>query len=229
MTGRRMRQLAGGAVLIALLSACSSGQEKNQTTAVFSGLLDLVTGSGKSGGGTPPSAAQIDKAIGASEDPLALATRVDNGAWSFLIQIEENGDYRTFASPARQTVVFRHGVVTSTRGLGGDLASSDLDGVLPLIRGRQSGQARRIMRFLDGENATRSFDFTCNIKAAEGTETVTSGEIEVAVTSVTESCRSVQGWQIDNVYKVDAEGEVVASSQWLGPTNGDFSIRLLKR
>lgn len=229
-TSRIFGRAAPAAALALGLAGCSSDSVGgNQTATVLREIVSTVTGAGKDegDGGGAPREQQIAQAVAAAEDPLALATRVDNGAWSFLIEIERNGPYHTYASPNRQTVIFRDGVVTGTRGLGGDLMSSDIGESLALIHARRAGTATRVMRFLDGENHTYAFTFSCDIAVGD-TRELTSGAISTQVRQVTETCRDGER-EISNIYMVASDGMVLASSQWLGPTTGDFSIRQLKR
>lgn len=214
MSGQRRLTLLGAATLGALtLVGCGSGTDSaDRTTAlrqVAQGVLTRQTDAPPEGIGP----AQIKAAVEGTEDPLIYARFSATGNSVIMIGIAENGAYSTYATGARQTITLRDGFLTGTRGLGGDLMSSEIDAVKALISARRAGSATRTMRFLNAEDVTYEVVLDCRITPGE-TRHVAVGATATNATEVTESCTGRRGRAFTNSYMIDAQGRAVTSTQW---------------
>lgn len=167
------------------------------------------------------------QALAETSGPLELITREDNDGWSLMLRIEENNGYETFGSSDRRTVTMRNGILTASRGLGGDLMSSDISEVAPLIARRSAGQATRLMRFIGDEDQTAVIRFSCRISVG-GAVPVKSGAVDSTARQVTETC-TTSAREITNVYLVDGRGRSIGSKQWMGPSIGYILTQTLRR
>lgn len=222
------RVLRAVTVLIALGALIGCGNRTDQgvflKTARSGGLK-------KAGQGSAPTqdqlAVAIKGALAGTDLPVALAVVEGRNATALLTRIETNGAYQTWGTPDRRTITTRGGVVTATRGLGNDIMSSSISDSLALISARKPGSATRVMRYLDGGNATVQLVATCQY-AVGGTQRVTAGELtNVATTKVTETCAAGER-TFTNTYLVDRKGMLVQSRQWLSPQSEHILFQRLR-
>lgn len=219
-----IRTIAITALAALALSGCGNDAGNNDMKSVLVGIKERGLKVGGNGTQATPDTAGM---VAGTSGPLRLVAFEKDGAVAGVQQIETNGAYRTFATADRRTVTFKHGVVTATRGLGNDLMSANVDGVLPLIRGRKAGSATRIMRYLNGENATDVMQFNCTVTpGASGM--VANGQVRARVQTVTEQCQS-DGQSFTASYQVTGKGEIVASRQWMSIGRGMADIKVLRR
>lgn len=170
--------------------------------------------------------AVVTDALSNTTGPLALYALEDRKAVAVLRPIARNGDYQTWASygsSARLSATTLNGVLVSTRGLGNDLMSSRVEPLLEVVSRREDGVATIQQRYLDGENQIVNLKSDCKI---------TRGETETLGGSVSGVRMTAECWQADrsvvNSYLVDANGTVVQSRHWAGPTMGYSSIQRLR-
>lgn len=218
----RLIRLGASAALIVGLAACGSetGGKLNlgETIKLLRPQQKVET----------PGVTDADVASAlATPGPVEYVARPDQKGWSFLLELDRNGDYVTYGNANRQTFTMKRGIVTATRGLSGDLMSSDVDQVLALISARKPGTAPRVMRFLDGENQTVSVTLTCTVTPG-GSRQVASGTLKTRATQVSETC-TAGSRRFTNTYLVDATGRSVGSQQWLGATTGPLVFQTLRR
>ncbi|MFP4237807.1 YjbF family lipoprotein [Rhodosalinus sp.] len=228
MSGGRKLAVLGAAALVALtLGGCGSGTESADRAKAFQRVLQGVIE--QRTGGPPPTVGpeQISAAVRETDQPLLYARFSVTGNSAIMIGIEDNGPYTTFATGARQTITLRDGFLTATRGMGGDLMSVDIDAVRALISARRAGQATRIMRFLNAEDATYEVVLDCRVTPGE-TRRVEVGAIATTATEVTESCTGRRGRQFTNTYMIDPDGRAVVSSQWGSDLLAQVDLRVLR-
>ncbi|WP_319824470.1 YjbF family lipoprotein [Thalassovita sp.] len=202
------------APLLALaLAGCGNDADKGSALAIAKGLFPA-----KASAGVPQ---KIDRqaALARTSGPLVVVSAGAQANEALLLRIEENGPYETFATANRQTVTFRQGMVTSTRGLGDDLMSSNPDQALALITARKPGASTRQMQYLDGANNRINVQFNCDLAIA--------GQSRQMV-SMTETCTS-ESRDFVNEYHVDSGGHIVNSRQWISPMIGSYNIVVLRR
>ncbi len=186
---------------------------------------ELIAAFGKKSTETPN--VDVAAALKVTPKPLSLVVREQDKTTAFILEAERNGPYRTFITPTRQTLTLRQGVVTATRGLGNDLMSSNVEDTLRLLRTRQAGQTRRVMRYLTGDEQTIAFSFDCNMALGDS-QNISVGEVSAQIRIMTEECAG-DGLKFTNTYMVDHTGEVLSSRQWINPTMGSAGIQVLRR
>lgn len=170
----------------------------------------------------------IPQVLANTTAPLSLIVQKDlNNASVLVLQIEQNGPYRTYSTAGKQTVTFRQGLVTSTRGLGNDMMSSSVSESLALIRTRKPGKSKRTLRYLDGANNTIAFEFDCEVFVT-GAEQIKQGVVSENTTELTETCVS-DTRKFTNTYLVDSNGMILSSRQWVAPLQGYYDIKVLRR
>lgn len=144
--------------------------------------------------------------------PIVLVENEKAGASAAMIQAGINGATATYMTQDRNSIALKGGVLTATRGLGFDLMASDVEQPIAALRARgRSGQAVRIMHFLDGENKEIIRSFVCDYTAAD------------ADGMVRETCVSPQV-QFVNQFWLGQGGKIRLSRQWAGPQNGYLII-----
>lgn len=220
MQGIRALALLGSA---ALLAAC--GNAGNDTGRVLRQLPQALTA-----GDPEPlrvSPAQVAEVLSKTSGPLNLIQLETIDAQFMMLQIERNSPYQTFASSNRQVINFRDGMITSTRGLGGDMMSTEEDALLSQVRSRSDGVANYTLRFLTPEDRTQTLNYTCYVNRA-GTAPVTGGQINAQGVVMTASCRT-ETEDFTNTFVVDGGGFILSTRQWAGETLGYISAQALRR
>ncbi|WP_238366345.1 YjbF family lipoprotein [Mesobacterium pallidum] len=206
--------------LAAALAACGNDDSARQSTAVLRNVAGLITGGGGAAAPAAPTGEQVAQTLANTDQPVALVNLEASQLTALLIRIEQNGRYDTYGSSDRRTVTFKDGMITASRGLGGDLMSASLDGSLALVSARRAGSAVRQMRFLDGEDQIFAYEFTCTV-TDNGTQPMPgSGK---PTRKMTESCGGDLR-SFENSYYLDGAGDIVASRQWMGPVLGYVNV-----
>lgn len=147
---------------------------------------------------TPELRAQIGRPTLIAELPRLKVAAV-------VIEVARNGGYTSWQAEDGVGLSTKAGMLTSTRGIGFDLMSADIDGPLAVITGRAQGHASRIHRFLDGEDQEVIRSFVCAY-ARDGSHVI-------------ETCDAT-GFTIENQYWLDLHNEIWRSQQWVGERNG---------
>jgi hypothetical protein len=174
---------------------------------------------------------QMAKALASTQQAVYLLDLERLQAQVLMQAIERNGPYQTFGNSARQVVVLREGMITSTRGLGGgDLMSSEEDSLLGRIRSRSAGTVSYDQRFLTPEDVTVVKRYTCSVVPG-GPTPVLSGLVQTTGYSVTATCIAVDGISPDftNTYALSGDGYILTSKQWAGSTIGYVKTLALRR
>ena len=217
----------------ALLSACSYDSAPDVEKGVRPiSLVQARLSRNDEEAPAKPNAAQLAQTALNSKIPgtLLLATTVQTGDTTVLAEWAKNGDYTTFATPTRQSVTLRHGIVTATRGLGYDLMSAELGQTTHLIKARKSGAAGRIHTYLTVEGVERVIGLNCTISRGndQNLPKPTGGAVKVTV--MQETCGSTSGAiTSQSIYLVDGHGAIQASNQWVGPEYGNLNLQVLRR
>ncbi|MBE9635926.1 YjbF family lipoprotein [Salipiger mangrovisoli] len=211
--------------LIATLAAC--GNDDRRDPLLESAYESLFGGFGAEEQ-TPITDQQVGQALAATDRPVIRFTVLDREAEALAVEIERNGAHRTYATADRQAIVLRNGLITATRGLGGDLMSVEEDRLLGLLRGRSAGQATYVQRYLTPEDVTEALSFTCTVTPGQSSD-IAQGVIRTSVTVMQAACSDGQGTAFTDSYLVDGSGEIVTSKQWLGETTGYATMQQLRR
>lgn len=101
------------------------------------------------------------------------------------------------------SLTLKNGLIAGTRGLGDDLMDADPTEVWATIQAG-GGRARRVHRYLDGENQTVLRAFICEISGTA---------------PVTETCYG-EDTTFTNTYTLGPDGQIITSKQWIGPERG---------
>lgn len=207
-----------------LLAACSGGEKVGSDTGtlVRNTLSSKLTGQ-QSAGPTRVTAEQASQAAAQATQPLVLIDfpRIESNA--LIAKIGANGPVDTYATASRQTVSLQNGLARGSRGLGGDLMSVSFGALPSLIANRRAGTIAREMRFLNGEDITVRYRFTCEVQV-DGPSASGKG-----TTAMIETCRENDTWFIfNNKYHVDGRGRIVRSQQWFGNRLGMAKLQQLR-
>lgn len=159
--------------------------------------------------------------------PVIFATRDGAPLPALMGMIGENGKMRTYASPKQESLILRADLIVASRGLGEDMISADVGEVSPLIHGRKTGTAARVIRIFDGQGVERPIPLSCAIAPARQGETYSFAGSTWHGTVMAEHCTG-QGFDITNSYFVTASGEIPTSRQWLSPKLSYFTIQTLR-
>ncbi len=224
----RTRSAAAWAFAALALAGCSNDPNRIDYRSVVSGVAAQFGGTlpfdGKTAGAQQAQSLAAPSVILAQTEAPVILVQPQNGAGPFyIVGIRDNGPWRTYATGARQTLVLRQGVVTATRGLGGDLMASEIDPMLELLRANRAGKARRVMQVLDGEDVTRQIVLDCTLSVGTQVRTTTG----IAGRAMTEDCAS-DDLSFRNSYVVDRAGNALQSEQWLPTSQGRLTLTVLR-
>ena len=215
---------------VALLAGCSSQSGKQNVFTVGKAVFDQM-GSGKQAAPDPKEVARVAQhALDNSDGPLGIYRLEKRNAVSVIRPIARNGAYRTWASygsSERRSVSSRNGVLTATRGLGNDLMSSSLGGLLDLVARREAGVTDIEQRYLDGENQIVTIRSRCTVARGGQEDFATATGQSIPVTRMTARCQQ-DSRSLENSYLVTEAGEIVQSRHWAGPTMGYSVIQRLR-
>lgn len=233
--GRPLRRtgLAAAVALALALAGCGTDTSKTEGTTIALGVVKGVTAklSQKKAAGVraAPDPEKLAASAKASfKGPLILAQIEKAGFLTALGETGRNGAVRTFATPSEQTLVFRSGLLTATRGLGNDLMSAETGAVAALILRRQPGTAARTYRYLDGEGIERPLPMLCTVTTGPAKSFDFAGN-HYDTRQMDEACRATtDSLTIGNSYWVTADGTVALSRQWIGPALGHVTVQLVR-
>lgn len=211
-----LRLLAAGLMLV----GCSSSQEVMGARVAAEGLLAALNPA-PAAPFPEPTRAQLD----ADGRPLLRAFLPDRNANALLFQIASNGPVQTWATVDAKTLSLRDGVLTQTRGLGGDLMSSRIPSAAAIRSGR--GQVSRMHSYLGPNDRTVRLDFTCSL-SDRGAERVEIAGLGFATRRVAESCMGPEG-AFENLFWIEPDGTIRQSVQWVGPDVGNVALFDLRR
>lgn len=223
------------AVLALAVSGCGSDNSRTENTdfarQTAQGVISLLPLPRKEAStpSAPPLSAEAlaVSALESNKGPLLFAVVESQKNNAILGMIGENGGMRTYATPGSQALILRNGVLAASRGLGHDMISADVAASSALIRGRQAGTARKVLRYLDGVGLERPLPLTCTITPRDETSYPFAGQTWSGQ-QIAEHCEG-SGAKIDNSYVVDAGGTILSSRQWISPELGYVTIQTLRR
>ena len=188
-------------------------------------LSYLAGGEGEFGlAAIPAREEEARAAIDQVQGPLLLATLESRGLSGALVPIGQNGADTTWASADEVAVIMRGGVVRGTRGLGEDLMSAAIPDESALRRDGGSGQ--RAYYHLDGDDQTVRRSYSCT-SHAQGAASLVIVERPYRATRFEERCRGDDGG-FTNEYWFLADGRLIQSRQWIGPSVGFLRLQRLK-
>lgn len=223
------RAILGGVGLVALvmLAACSSRNE-----GLVARSLPLLTGLILPADTPPPEPVVVTRATLNSVPfaTISISQKERETATSFIVAVANNNGYVTYQEPSGRSIVLFGGLLTSTNGLGLDLAAikhqvDDPVAVKTPISEWPKGVTRNYQFSLAGRD-NYQITVLCRSKfvARERIEVV---ELFFDVTRVQETCRSPRR-EFTNLYWVADDGQIWQSEQWTGPELGTFKIQTIR-
>lgn len=221
MTMARTRK---SALVLALAALTACGSTNDDSLSLIKQLP--ASFKKKETGAIVVSAEQMTQALSSTTAAVNLYAIESRKVQFLMVDIQRNGPYQSFGSASRQVIAMRDGMITSTRGFGGDLMSSDVDQLLPAVIGR-AGSAQYVMRFLTPENITETRTYSCQLSSGGPI----SAELSAAFGSaevINAKCSGEQG-SFTNTYSVTHDGFILNSRQWLGETFGYVTSQSLRR
>lgn len=153
---------------------------------------------------------------GAGRAALLRVALPERGQQAVLSRSGVNGDVETWMTADQVSFSLRQGVLVASRGLGFDLMGADVQGTLDALGAPARGAYRRKMRYLDGQN--HSFWRTAGCSTQEG-------GTERGLREVEETCHA-RDRTFTNIYRLNSQGEIVTSRQWVGPETGYAEITM---
>lgn len=207
-----------------ILTACGNGpSDRSQIIKQIPTLFQ------KKPAPLPLTAQQIAQALTVTAAPVQMYEIESRDVQFLMQQIETNGPYRTYGSSTRQVVNMRGGMMTSTRGFGGDLMSSEVDSLLSLVAHRRAGTAPYDMRYLTPEDLTIVARYVCQVSPG-GSRAVQGGLVQTSGTVVTAECASAEAdHRFTNTYVVASDGYVLSARQYMGGFTGYMTTQALRR
>jgi group 4 capsule polysaccharide lipoprotein GfcB/YjbF len=223
--GLRLR-VVFGLVLILGLAACSGGDgEPSRNMQIIEASRALLS---KRFDSTPPPV--VTRAVLDTLDGSFMEAVLErNGQLAYLFvstrrRDDRPGEIVVWRTEDNITLALRSGVLIATRGMGGDLLSSDV-----AIREAQAGPAgsgarRQQVRALDNKALTLSL--ACEVTDM-GPETIEIVGARHATRRIVENCEGAGG-SIVNEYWIDSRRNLVwQSRQWVSPEVGYLRLRRL--
>ncbi len=129
-----------------------------------------------------------------------------------LQQVALRAGVRSLHGPRGVGVALRDGVLIQTRGLPGDLMSSDTAAAERALRTGDTGRYERFYTTLDARGDTRFHTLRCRISARDASSLQIDGRSR-AVQRIEETCVT-PGARIINSYWRDGAGRILRSRQW---------------
>ncbi len=198
------------------LAGCTEPEgERNFTVRVSSQLVETLRARQR-----PASLAElrafIPEALARVDGPLIFIEQVQFDQGDFFVPAGQNGDVVTWGSDAQASIALRGPTVIATRGFGDDLMWASSGALPELLAARESGQYRRDLRFLDGEDQTYELSFQCTLSPVPDEDRVWR-----------EYC-GAQVHEFVNLYEFGPDDRVIRAEQWIGFLNGTLVVRFLR-
>lgn len=183
-------------------------------------------------GAPPPQAPDLSREMLAGfGQPLVRISNLATGASGTLVPVASRGTGAdrliTWRGLDAVTFTTRGDLLVASRGVAGDLISSDLRG---LTRALQAGGGRydRSHVVLVGNAEGTTLRFACSLRAA-GPETVTIVARSLSTTRYEETCTGPSGTFRSTYWRDGRDGTLWQSRQWAGPELGHLLIeRVIK-
>ncbi|MEN8832591.1 MAG: YjbF family lipoprotein [Pacificibacter sp.] len=207
-------------VSLLALSACGNDGQARRGTDTVKELAVLaknrVLGQKTEPPAAPDPVAMIETIMREVPDaPLQFVLLENTGAFAISSIYGQNGNNVTWVTSGKKTMTLASGLLTATRGFGGDVMSVEDGGAAQLITERSAGQVQKTYRFLNGLDQTTRYTVNCSI-AEGGTDQISLGDISTTARVMTETCTSNDAPGFTNTYWIDDEGRMVQSVQWGG-------------
>lgn len=204
---------------VATLAACGnekSGQGADPLAIAATTVVGTVMSRGKAKEPPAPPKTpeqQVAEALRVNPNPLIMVRFESLGKTQIMAMVGQNGNMRTYKSPADEALILRNGMVVGTRRLVNDLSVAEPQ-TEALIRSGRAGQAPRVMRYYTGDGRETPLRFDCSVSAG--------GQPGTRI----EDCRG-HGISFRNSFTVSG-GAIPTSRQWIGPGVGYVTVQVLR-
>lgn len=207
--------------MILALAACGSDVDETQTARTFLTLGQKVLGRDqKPAPGTSGLTREIIASIGR---PADLVTVESLGVSAVIILVADNRGVETLSSVDDRTIAMRGGMITATRGLGGDLIAATTPPLSRVASG--TGTFVREIVILDGEDRPVRTRYLCEYSTI-GSESLDIVQRRYSTRRVEESCSGDSGRFVNDHWFQG--GTLRQSRQWVGPYLGYIDYARLR-
>lgn len=225
---RRPSRLLAALALAGTLAACASGTAiRPLELQVFDAAREQVAQ--RTAAGAPPRPALTRAALDTVRVSAieVILERPDQLAY-LLLHTERRdsspGVIRVWRSEDNLNLVTRNGILTATRGLGGDILSSTVQAAGDRPGPASGGDHVQMVRALDNKEVR--LGFTCDLVDL-GPDPVTIVEIRHPTRHLQQRCEGELGGIVNDYWVDSGRGIVWQSRQWAGPSIGYLRIRRL--
>jgi hypothetical protein len=150
---------------------------------------------------------------------VAFPTRDLAGVMLFETERE---NVQTWLSADGATITLEQGFLTSAKGFGSGLMSSDVTQSRRMILASKRGNVERIHSFLNGNDQMELHAYECEVIPSDQ-ENIFLGGVPVSSQKVEESCHGMAA-SFTNIYWI-RQGKVLQSSQWTGNFLGNLFLK----
>lgn len=227
---RNTAKFALATAALTVLAACGNDPNTKAAGNIAKGIAQgLLAGkpSAEQAAAGAMTAESITTMLQATDKPVTAVIIEDRKASALMVRIGQNGHHDTYATSDGQNIVLNRGIATASRGLTGDLISSDITALQALVANRRAGTAPYTLRFLNGEERISEHTVNCDVTRGDKQQ-FNASEVSTSVQIMYAKC-SHNRFDFTNTYLVDPTGFVVASQQWLGPVVGKTMISQLRK
>lgn len=212
--------------VVGSVAACSSGG----TSPVFTAIKGVILPSKDEGPTAPPMTLTRERIV--ASGLAAVRARIEGEEVSNILSATSlNTPYVTYVSAFRQSITMIGGLVTASRGLGGDMLSvrndaNDPIAILTPVADWPSDFTRDY-RFPGVGPEGMLIPVSCKLIKGSASE-ITIVEVSYEVTEFTEVCDG-QNVSFSNTYYAETEtGQIWQSRQWTGAKRGYLNIEVLE-
>lgn len=170
-----------------------------------------------------PALAVREEALARAGAPTLIAQIENRAARGTLVEVQSREGVTAYLSAGGSLITLDRGFLTATRGLGGDLMSSEQARVIPMVLAGREGAAERTFRHLDGDDRLVSERFVCRVENRGRREIIARDGRTVQTSLMAEICLSETG-ELRNLYWVGGDGHLVQSRQWAGALLGMIAL-----
>jgi hypothetical protein len=212
---------------LSVLAACSGGN--SETTTQTAGVIELREAfrAQRASKEATAKAPTVTRALVEQINAPIVEVRLDSrDVTGYFLLSSQRGDVQLWNATDGGQIVIRSGLVTATRGIRDDLASSDFADTLDRLQAGSGSSSRRyyVRNALGGQDMIR---MECNLSNS-GPERLEILERFHDTIRLRETCRAQDGTEIENAYWIEPKSGIIRQSrQWISPDLGHFFLRFL--
>ncbi|SIS85702.1 YjbF family lipoprotein [Phaeovulum vinaykumarii] len=227
-----MKSRAAALVALACLSlaGCSGDTARDPDPSALTSIGKALMPAGLLGKGkaAPPTLEAVAVQTLAQTDAAVMVVHNEAANTALVTrQTDARDARRVLLTAEKQSFELTDGLVTATRGTGGDLMSAETAAAAAAIKARRQGSYQRTWRILDNDLRERPVQAVCATAPGKAQDYTAVGRRFVGRQMV-EVCQA-GSFVIQNSYLVERDGFISVSRQWLGPQLGYFSFQFLRR